>query len=592
LAFIRGFTPEQIPLNQRSSTSGHRPSVLASVLVLAGVLHGAGMSDPRVDAYNLRLGTQTFSPLYQFTSESKLLETARAMRAMGSDIFKGYLGPEYRRQNGVTPAANLTSLTLLARDEPSMRQVLGLPFRHYILWTYPLTAGWWADGYSATERQNEYSEMYTLCRYFLTNYNNSGKRFYLGHWEGDWHLLGNYDATRNPTATAIQGMRDWLNNRQRAVDDARAATVHTNVEVYLYTEVNRVRDAMANAAGTNQRVVNEVVPHVTNLDFVSWSSYDGQDLSFSELMRTLDYIESKLPTNKVATIAGKRVFVGEYGWGGSKTPAQQEPLTRTYMRNLVQWGCPFVLFWEMYNNETDRSYYLIDPAGQPAPCYDLHQRFFNQARLQIARFLEANQRLPTPTEFESIAYTLLARPFTAPVSLTVSNLPPADLAPNSAALRGTLTQGVYGDDWAEVIACWGTLDGGTNAAAWAHRTSLGENRRFAPATFATNIAGLEPDALYRFRLYARTANQTNWAAVTASFSTPPAPPRLELQRTGGMFNLTWPESTVGFTLWATTNLTPPIPWAVVIPAPPANSLTFEATATNAPTRRFFRLACP
>jgi hypothetical protein len=562
---------------------------LAALVAASGPAPAATLSDPQVDTYNLRLGTQTFAPLYQFTAASKLLETARAMRAMGSDIFKGYLGSEYQRQNGITPPANLTTLTLLARDEPSMRQVLDLPFRHYILWAYPLTAGWWADGYTATERQREYDELYDLTRYCLTNYNGTGKTFYLGHWEGDWHLLGSFDATRNPTPAAIQGMRDWLNNRQRAVDDAKAAIPHTNVAVYIYTEVNRVRDAMANQPATNQRVINQVVPFVPQLDYVSWSSYDGQDLLPADLTLTLDYIASHIPTNKAAAIPGRRLFVGEYGWGGTKSPAQQEPYTRAYARNLVRWGCPFVLFWEMYNNEPGKTYYLIDPTGQPAPCYLLHQRFYNQARLAVASFRQDNQRLPDPAEFETIASPLLSRPWPAPVGLLVSNLAPSKLAARSATLRGTLTQGIYGDDCAEVSVCWGPLDGGTNTVDWTHQTRFGENRRFGTVTFATNLAGLEPETTYWFRFRARSPTGAAWAADSTAFSTPPEPPRLDLQRSGDLLRLSWPDASVGFALWATTSLSPPVPWALVVPAPPANVLAIPVSATGAAPQRFFRL---
>ena len=82
-------------------------------------------------------------------------------------------------------------------------------------------------------------------RYFLTNYNNSGKTFYLGHWEGDGYLKVN-DWTTNPSPATIQGMIGWLNNRQQAVDDAKRDTVYTNVNVFNYAEGNRVRDAMLN----------------------------------------------------------------------------------------------------------------------------------------------------------------------------------------------------------------------------------------------------------------------------------------------------------------------------------------------------------
>ena len=80
-------------------------------------------------------------------------------------------------------------------------------------------------------------------------------------------------------------MIDWYNTRQKAVDDALRDTPHTNVFVYAYAEANRVRDAMVNPAGSNQRLVNMVLPYATNIDFVSWSSYDGMNLGAADLLR-------------------------------------------------------------------------------------------------------------------------------------------------------------------------------------------------------------------------------------------------------------------------------------------------------------------
>jgi hypothetical protein len=87
--------------------------------------------------------------------------------------------------------------------------------------------------------------------------------FFLGHWEGDWYLLPDRNPDNNPTQKSIDGMIDWLNIRQKAVDDARADAMKENPsiksKVYHYTEVNRVRDAMIN---NKPRLVNEVLPHV------------------------------------------------------------------------------------------------------------------------------------------------------------------------------------------------------------------------------------------------------------------------------------------------------------------------------------------
>ncbi len=394
--------------------AGTRTAILGIALAWVLSAQGAQRFHPDVEAFNLRVGTQTFAGKYQFTTNSLLVETALAIQEMGSDILKFYLGRDLRRQYGIALPPGIDNLTALVRDEPSCRRVLDLPFRQILVWAYCFSPGgdaYWADGMSALERQREYAEFRAFASHLLTTYNGSGKSFYLGHWEGDWYLLPGYATTNNPSPTAIQGMRDWLNTRQQAVDDARRNTPHTNVNLYAYAEVNRVRDAMLNGPDSNQRLVNQVLPAVTNLDFVSWSAYDGQNLDAPELHRTLDYIESQLTTNKTASIPGRRVFIGEYGWGGGYSTTEQEPRTRDFIRNALDWGVRFVLFWQMYNNEPGRSYCLIDPNGQPTPCYHLHSRFLNQARSQVAGFHQAKGRLPDQAEFATLTAPLLNQPF-------------------------------------------------------------------------------------------------------------------------------------------------------------------------------------
>jgi len=61
----------------------------------------------------------------------------------------------------------------------------------------------------------------------------SGKTFYLGHWEGDGYLA---PWTTNPPPAAIQGMIDWLNNRQQAIDDAKRDTAFQDVNVFCLAD--------------------------------------------------------------------------------------------------------------------------------------------------------------------------------------------------------------------------------------------------------------------------------------------------------------------------------------------------------------------
>ncbi len=84
------------------------------------------------------------------------------------------------------------------------------------------------------------------------------------------------------------------------------------------------------------------------------------------------------------------------------------------IRAALEWGCPFVLYWELYNNEvgTDgvqRGFWLIDDKGVRQPAYDLHQRFLAQSREYVTRYQREKHRVPTSEEFRRAALTWLPK---------------------------------------------------------------------------------------------------------------------------------------------------------------------------------------
>jgi hypothetical protein len=507
-----------------------RPIAAPLVVLLAGLfsrLSAGTLTNAAVNTYNVRVGTETFAGLYKFTTNTLLVETAEAITNMGSDVIKFYMGTDTSGQSGVTLPSNVTNLMTLARDCPSYHQVLDMPFRHLVMWAYPFANGdnWWANGYNATQGAADYQEMYQLTRYLLTNYNNSGKTFYLGHWEGDGYLDVNNWST-NPSPVTIQGMIGWLNNRQQAVDDAKRATAYTNVSVFNYAEANRVRDAMLNGSNNNQRVINYVVPYVTNLDFLSYSSYDAQNLDTADLYSTLNYMQSMLPTNKASDVPGERMWIGEYGWGYMSTAAQ-EPLDREYIQRLLGWSyqgqcLPFILFWEMYSNYNPNgatNFCLIDYTGTKVPSWYLQNYFFNDARMLVAQFNESNNRLPTDTEFSSMVSPLLNAPLSAPVALAVTNIGASVTTNTSAAVSGVVAQGIYGDVEAGVWLYYGLEDGGTNTEAWQDGRFAGFDTNFNPATFTVVLNNLVPNTNYYYRFFASNPGTTFWAQASSQFST-------------------------------------------------------------------------
>ncbi len=345
-------------------------------------------------APGLVLGTQTIGAKYQFTDQPLLVETAQGILDLGSDLLKIRL-----------EADGYPNVTAAVREDPELSRVLAMPFRVFHFWVYGLGQGKvnWQDGLSADEAARHYAEIHDVAVYLLTTWRGSGREFYLGHWEGDWHLHPGYDRNKTPDPVTVQGMIDWLNLRQQAIDDARREVSADGVAIFGYTEVNLVRKAVAGGVC----LTNDVLPHTT-VDYVSYSAYDSlgaagdakQPLDAAKLRReltaSLDHIAAKLPAK--AGLPGQRVWLGEYGFPLRRmgTPARQDEATREVAAIALEWGCPFALYWEFYCNEVDdrghRGFWMIDDQGVKQPVYDTHRDYFAWARAWLAAHAEpANQ---------------------------------------------------------------------------------------------------------------------------------------------------------------------------------------------------------
>ena len=95
-----------------------------------------------------------------------------------------------------------------------------------------------------------------------------------------------------------------------------------------------------------------------------------------------------------------------------KRIAGQADRTRRLMKTALQWGCPFVVYWEMYNNEVEtdgkqRGFWLIDDKAVKQPVYHLHQRFLQWARGYVAGIAKTERRLPSFDEYRKKAVEFL-----------------------------------------------------------------------------------------------------------------------------------------------------------------------------------------
>jgi len=331
------------------------------------------------DAFPQVVGTQVFGPAYKFTKDEAVLEAAKGISAMGSRILK-----------------------INAVSGQQLTPYIAMPFTHYVLWYR--SSNEWTKGFTPELRRREYNAAYQFTKDLLTRHDATGKTFFLGHWEGDWYLLPDKDVKKDASPELTAAMIEWINIRQKAVDDARSEVPYTKCRVFTYAEVNRVRDAMKDG---RKRMVNVVLPKV-NVDFVSYSAYDCQLLPAEEVRATLDYVNAQLAAKP--GLPPKRVFIGECGlsWKACGADgAKHEQRNREILAKLLTWKPAMILFWQYYNNEVvdgeQVGFWLVDHKNQKTPLHGTFTELF-AAQEEAARELRyKTRRLPAFEEMASFS---------------------------------------------------------------------------------------------------------------------------------------------------------------------------------------------
>lgn len=332
------------------------------------------------------LGTSHARPLYHLTDQDILNEGADQVLKLGMRVIKVWLSNGNETPQTMYPfnskwpeAKNLVEMAEL----PYFKTLFAKPFTTYIFNVTSMGRGpyYWRTGITQEQIDDEIQQFYNLTRHLLTTYQVTGKTFVLQHHEGDWHTRGHNRKDEIAPAGAHENMIKWLNARQAGVDKARKEIGQKGAFVYHAAEINLVLASMEKGQAN---IVNKVLPH-TKLDLVSYSAYDstvGYHDKPEVFRKALDYIAENMPDSP--HFGNKNVYLGEYGLPGNNFPADKvEKVISHSTRTALDWGCPYVVYWQLYcnepitrpvqkdklpykNNKDCRGFWLIRPDGTPS----------------------------------------------------------------------------------------------------------------------------------------------------------------------------------------------------------------------------------
>lgn len=315
---------------------------------------------------------------------NSIVDAAGITCANGLTAFKFALGPPETDSYDAALQTTITESTLLelARDNPVARAIFDTPIQNMVFWAVPVGPAKLA--YAPKPLTQPYldslkGEWYDLAVWLRTTYAGTGRRFFFGDWEADWQLAGS--GSQNPeddiSAQDISDFAAYVTARQQAIDEAKAATPASNVEVWNYTECNRGDWARDGRPG----VANSVLPLLPKLDYLSWT-VNPMLLAAGEAVEILETLESALPPE--GAIPGQpRLMLGEYyinRAGGDDITHQAR--YKDFWLDLLDWngtGIEFILLWkaawESYDGSgrpEDSS--LMDASGGLNAIGKLHQK--------------------------------------------------------------------------------------------------------------------------------------------------------------------------------------------------------------------------
>lgn len=310
----------------------------------------------------MNFGICNWSSLYNFTQYDLLTEGCKVIsdRFKKFNTLKIYLGKRSSKIYKIkdTDSTKL-SLVEIAKLPPYEFIFSGKQFNTIIIVchsTHREKSNYWNIELTDDDIKNEEDQFHDLA----THLRSFNKIFILQNWESD-----NY---KDKTDIATRNMILWIKHRQAGIDRFRKNPNNNGSydNVFHAIEVNHIFK--------DDTVIHTVIPYV-NIDLVSYSCYDTQE-NTDYFEKAINLILGNINRNRNYTkgvpnclnIFPIPLYIGEYGVSHKNKKCFQVMNT---LYNIItiskKYNLPYTNFWNLYNNELNEEFGLIDSFNKLTP---------------------------------------------------------------------------------------------------------------------------------------------------------------------------------------------------------------------------------
>jgi len=205
----------------------------------------------------------------------------------------------------------------------------------------------WKDGFDQDEWNQEVEYFSALTDYLYENYGDQEKTIFIQNWESD-------NAIGDLTDFKIENMKDWIRARWTGVNNARR---DGRMKILCGMEFNHVISKEG------------MIGHIDDLemDFASYSYYEWnkKEGNITEAIENLRQGIEKIQTNfkhitpiGMEVLGDRKCYVGEFGAGFLHLDVDFVPAVKHLLSEI---GVKYGFFWNLFNNEEGREFYVVSP---------------------------------------------------------------------------------------------------------------------------------------------------------------------------------------------------------------------------------------